>query len=380
MNANGPTTAPVRPAARDPDRVTWRYRPELDGLRAIAVTMVVAYHYCKSAFPGGYLGVCGFFVLSGYLITGLVIAEQVNHGTVDMRAFLLRRVLRLYPALVCAVAATLIAAQLFGREHAATGNLNASAVASLLFLEDIVTGVYSAFGGPLDVTWSLAVEMQFYLVWPLILLVGYRLAGRQNATRALLACAVASAFATAIARLLLGWKATYFTPIGSMTPFLIGGWMALSGVRVVSGRVAMLAGGVVGAVLLLAPPSPAAGAFLGVEQVAAFSFAILIAYTLVPGGRVHLRAAPLVWLGRRSYGLYLYHLGVLFGLTNAWPGAPAWARALAGIPLSVGLAACSFRWVEEPLLRRKRRFDRVAMPAELSAAGAAEPRVGPAIG
>lgn len=338
----------------------WRYRPEFDGIRAVAVIMVIAYHYWKSAFPGGYLGVTGFFVLSGYLITGLLITEEVTTSTVDVRAFFVRRMLRLYPALVFAVIATLGAAQVFGREHAATSNLYASAVASVIFIEDVVVGVYSAFGGPLDVTWSLAVEMQFYAVWPLVLLGSRRRFGHASATHVVLVATVASAVAVGIARLLVGWKMINYTPIGSVTPLLLGGWIALSGTRIASVRPAAFAVVAVTLMLFLAPPSSAPAAFLGVEQLAAVAFALLVVSTPVPGGRLRFRASALVWVGRRSYGLYLYHLMVLFALTNAWPAAPASLRAVVGVVITVVLAASSFRWLEQPFLRGKRRFDRVA--------------------
>jgi peptidoglycan/LPS O-acetylase OafA/YrhL len=147
------------------------YIPELDGFRALAVMLVVAYHMTAPLIVGGFIGVWIFFVLSSYLITSLLIAELDRRGSVDVRRFYSRRAIRLYPALVIGVVVAIAVAAITDR---GTGQTVAAASFALTYL----TNVESWFGPPhhgyLDHTWSLAVEAQFYLLWPFVMAALYR--------------------------------------------------------------------------------------------------------------------------------------------------------------------------------------------------------------
>ncbi len=160
------------------------YRPGLDGLRALAVAGVVLYHAGVSWMPGGFLGVDVFFVLSGYLITSLLLAERRRKGRVGFKAFWARRARRLLPAVLLVVFVCLLAASTIARDDLA--RTRGDALASLVYLTNwhLIAASHSyfnAFGRPslLQHLWSLAVEEQFYLCWPLVLMGSLKLLGRR---------------------------------------------------------------------------------------------------------------------------------------------------------------------------------------------------------
>ncbi|HEU5406028.1 MAG TPA: acyltransferase, partial [Gaiellaceae bacterium] len=148
------------------------YRPGLDGLRAIAVAGVFLYHSRIDWLPGGFLGVDLFFVLSGYLITSLLLVEWEARNRIDLRRFWMRRARRLLPALVVVVLAALVLAAIFARDDLA--HTRGDAISSLLYYtnwHEIVANhsYFNLMGRPslLQHLWSLAVEEQFYVIWPL---------------------------------------------------------------------------------------------------------------------------------------------------------------------------------------------------------------------
>ncbi|MEK7292885.1 MAG: acyltransferase, partial [Actinomycetota bacterium] len=151
------------------------YLPSLDGLRAIAVIAVIIYHANKGWLGGGFLGVEVFFVISGYLITTLLVTESSNTGRVDLKAFWLRRARRLLPALWTLLLLVIVYCSLFERD--ALGTLRGDVIGSLVYAFNwfqiwVGSSYFSAFGFvPLRHLWSLAVEEQFYFVWPLVMLV-----------------------------------------------------------------------------------------------------------------------------------------------------------------------------------------------------------------
>jgi peptidoglycan/LPS O-acetylase OafA/YrhL len=153
------------------------YRPGLDGLRALAVAAVFLYHARIDWLPGGFLGVDLFFVLSGYLITSLLLVEWEARNRIDLRRFWLRRARRLLPALVVVVLGALVLASIFARQDLA--HTRSDAVSSLLYYtnwHEIIANhsYFNLRGNPslLQHTWSLAIEEQFYIVWPLLLVPG----------------------------------------------------------------------------------------------------------------------------------------------------------------------------------------------------------------
>ena len=177
-----------------------RYIHSVDGLRAVAVLAVLLYHLGIGWIPGGFLGVDLFFVISGYVITGLILDSIARSGTLDLRAFYLSRIRRLVPALIAMVVVTLLYISTYAPEtirrflqdlpYVFTGSMNWALV-------NRQQDYFEAIGRPplLQHTWSLAVEAQFYLIWPLVLLVILRYFGKRNISIAALAIALASGLA-----------------------------------------------------------------------------------------------------------------------------------------------------------------------------------------
>src|SRR5690606_33523639 len=171
---------PVTAAAGQPHRLAWR--ADVDGLRAVAVLAVVAYHAFPGLVPGGFVGVDVFFVISGFLITALLRDELAAGGRIRLGHFYVRRIRRLFPALVLVLAACLAAGWwlLVPADYAALGR---HAAASAGFLANLAFWLEADYFAPAADTlpllhlWSLGVEEQFYLAWPLLLLLGLRLAG-----------------------------------------------------------------------------------------------------------------------------------------------------------------------------------------------------------
>jgi peptidoglycan/LPS O-acetylase OafA/YrhL len=345
------------------------YRPGLDGLRAVAVAGVVLYHAGVSWMPGGFLGVDVFFVLSGYLITSLLLAERRRKGRVGFKAFWMRRARRLLPAVLLVVFVCLLAASTIARDDLA--RTRGDALASLVYLTNwhLIAASHSyfnAFGRPslLQHLWSLAVEEQFYLFWPLVLMGSLELFGRRYT--------VVLTVLLALASTALMWglydpnqdpSRVYYGTDTRAATLLVGALLAfawpLGGFRdEVSRRAARTLDGVGCAALLAVlalfvrvqdyDPWLYRGGFLLV----ALCTAVLIAVVVHPVsslGRA-LGTAPLRWIGVRSYGIYLWHWPVMMlsrpGIDVPWRGTFV---ILAQIAVTVGLAALSYRYVEMPV-------------------------------
>ena len=302
--------------------------PALDGLRALAIVMVVGYHADKGVVPAGFWGVLLFFVLSGYLITRLLCVERDRSGRIDIRFFYVKRALRLLPALALVCVALVVA-----------GTDWSQVVPSLGYFANYAR-VDGMDLGLLTHTWSLAVEEHFYLIWPLVVAA----VPARHRLRVI----------GAIAVLAIAWRAV---AIGVMAP----SWV-------------YNASDTNAAALL-------AGCYLGVARPrqwawAGWSIPILVGLMLLPvfgeggaaflwGGFVAiglgvvaiqhatthpawLEARALVWVGKISYGLYLWHYVFIRG------GFPLWAA----IPLTVAVSAASWYLVEEPIRRLRGRFKR----------------------
>jgi peptidoglycan/LPS O-acetylase OafA/YrhL len=361
----------VEPGSARPPAVGMQlpYRPGLDGLRALAVAGVVLYHAGVSWMPGGFLGVDVFFVLSGYLITSLLLAEHRRQGSVGFKAFWLRRARRLLPAVLLVVFVCLLAASTIARDDLT--RTRGDALASLVYLTNwhLIAASHSyfnAFGRPslLQHLWSLAVEEQFYLLWPLILLGSLKLVGRRYTVLLTVVLALSS---TA-----LMWglynpdqdpSRVYYGTDTRASTLLVGALLAfawpLGGFRdEVSRRAARVLDGV-GCVALLAvlaffvrvqdyDPWMYRGGFL----LLALCTAVLIAVVVHPAsllGRA-LGTRTLRWIGVRSYGIYLWHWPVMMltrpGIDVPWRGTLV---ILAQIALTIALAALSYRYVEMPV-------------------------------
>ena len=344
------------------------YLPGLDGLRAISVVAVVAYHLEQSWAIGGYLGVEVFFVVSGYLITLLLLDEHRVSGRVDRPAFWLRRARRLLPAVVALLVAVLTwSALVLGSE--ALHRFRGEGLASLLYVQNwhsIITDepyfVSSGRPSPFRHLWSLAIEEQFYLLWPLLLPAALRLHGRRRSAQLAVAGAAASVWImTATADIAAPERAYYGTDTRAFG-ILLGCALAFawrpdrfrSEVRFPA-RVTLLLCGLAALVVLgrqLAvrsefDPWTFPWGFLVVDAAAL----VLIVTCTHPASLLGRLAGcrPLAALGRRSYSLYLWHWPVLVftrpGVDWGLDGGPALAGRLAIIAL---LSELSYRFIEAP--------------------------------
>jgi peptidoglycan/LPS O-acetylase OafA/YrhL len=319
------------------------YRPELDGLRAAAVLTVMAAHARVPglAIEGGSAGVTLFFVLSGYLITTLLLAERSAAGRVDLRNFYVRRGLRLFPALF-ALLVVVGFGSAFGLWGSAGGDMTIAIPAVLVYVGNWAQVIGIPMGA-LGHTWSLAIEEQFYLIWPVTLLLALRLGDRRIIglltifaavlvtpwrVELLLAGSLGQAFAgtDSHADALLMGCAIGLLEIKLPAP---AGWLGLLGI-VLSG--ALWSGG--GGLVFMLPIATAA------------------AVLAVAGSPEVLGWTPLAHLGRISYGLYLWHF--LF----IWWDLP-WPIVFV---LSFIVAEASYAAIERPFLRWKDRFRVVTVP------------------
>jgi len=340
------------------------YRPGLDGLRAIAVAAVFLYHSRIDWLPGGFLGVDLFFVLSGYLITSLLLVEWDAGTRIDLRRFWLRRARRLLPALVVVVLAALVLSAIFARGDLA--RTRGDAVSSLLYYTNwhLIFANHSYFvrmGNPslLQHLWSLAVEEQFYVIWPLLLVPGLVLIGRRRLPFVVAAGIVASTALMWIlysptdpSRVYYGTDTRAFLLLMGILLALV--WPAIERLRRALPLLELLGvSALVASVLLfrqMVDFNPTL--YRGGDLAAAFCFAVLIAAVAHPGTGLGqaLGVAPLRWLGERSYGIYLWHWPVVElmrpGVDIPWTG-PGVVVAQAAIVLSA--ATLSYRYVEQPI-------------------------------
>ncbi|WP_420452655.1 acyltransferase family protein [Ilumatobacter sp.] len=391
-----PTSPPIELGEHDARISRVPYMPGLDGMRALAVIAVMIYHANPAWLPGGFLGVEMFFVISGYLITLLIIAERERSSRVSLVGFWKRRARRLLPALVVLLLAVTVSTAIL--HPGSLGQLRGDVVAGLVYSSNwyqlwVGLGYTAAFElAPLRHLWSLAVEEQFYVVWPVVMVV---LLGRRgtreiaNVSRWLFAAAVAVALTSALA----------FHPgvIGDpeTTPeaywFVVG--RAISKLDVLYiGTPSRSAGILLGAAFAMVwrpfavarGPLRRRGRFLDVVALVSFvgfawmcwelylvgadgapdrrlfhgglflasvSTVLMIAAITHPASAADrvLGNRALVWIGVRSYGLYLYHWPV-YQVIRELAGNSLTVRQFAiAMVVTVAITEASFRWIETPI-------------------------------
>ncbi|HET6793380.1 MAG TPA: acyltransferase family protein [Acidimicrobiales bacterium] len=350
-----------------------RHMPALDGLRALAVAAVIAYHLGYGWAGGGYLGVDLFFVLSGFLITGLLEGEHRRSGAIRLGAFWARRARRLLPALLLVLVAVTLYAHL-GPTQVSPKVLRGDALSTLFYFANwhFIAAHNSYFAqfsapSPLEHTWSLAIEEQFYVVWPLVILALLRRGGRRRRSTAMVAVtALAVASAGAMALLAHGTgdpSRAYFGTDSRVFELMVGAGLALlvqgraqPGPRV---RAALQVGGALGLALLVAGWSvlggPPAWMFTGGFLAAAVIAAVVIAAVIWPDngplGRI-LSLPALRWVGRVSYGLYLWHWPVFVFVDQQATGLSGAELTALRLGLTVAVTTLSYYLLEQPIRRR----------------------------
>ena len=401
-----------------PARPKSRYIPALDGLRTLAVVAVVLYHLNLTWAQGGLLGVTMFFVLSGYLITRLLLNEVAKTGRIDLKSFWIRRIRRLVPAVVTVVVVTCALCTIFN--HVMLTKMRPDILPSLLFfnnwwqiLQDV--SYFNALGDPSPLThfWSLAIEEQFYLIWPPLMFAMVSMhVSKPNTRRVVLGLAAVSAVAmmvlynpaadpsrvyygtdTRVFSLLLGaWMA--FIPDRDLAPVRLAHRLGLDRlaarhgknaedkqdakadnaaeaapaqpsalVRFWSSPASIDVLGVVGLIGLAAMVALTNGytafQYRGGTLLCSILTLMVIAACVQPQGMVAraLSAEPLVWIGKRSYSIYLWHYPLLLLMNPvANINDTPWWQYILQVLLVIAVAECSYRFIETPF--RKGAFGR----------------------
>lgn len=354
-------------------KVGVRHIASIDGLRAIAVTAVVLYHLGISWIPGGFLGVDLFFVISGYVITRLILDSINQSSALDLRAFYAARLRRIYPAFIFMVVCTVIFIGVWAPEaikrflsdlpYALTGSIN-------WLLVSRHQDYFEAIGRPplLQHTWSLAVELQFYLIWPIILLTVLKYFGKKNIARIALLIAITSGVTLFLVSLQLDQSNAqqvshiYFGTDTHSLGLFLGSALAVSWIpQNLSADIEKRAQDVIDAIGVIGLLGLIT-AFLFIDESNASLYRIafplagifgcLVIISLVhPASRFAplISSAPFKWVGQRSYGIYIWHW-VIFQVTRPSVDltGQSWALYLARVLLVLALADISLRWVEIP--------------------------------
>lgn len=349
-----------------------RYITGLDGIRAIAVIMVLAYHLKLALFKSGFLGVTVFFVLSGYLITGILISEVEEEGTIDLKNFWLRRIRRLVPAVMSMAVVIIFVSAVVNRVIFTKGCKDF--LASVLGFNNwwqIFNKVsyFEAAGVPSPFThcWSLAIETQFYLIYPLILLGTYKLVksrGEGRAKRGLLFAGVTLLLALISVILMIvlfdpqqDASRVYYGTDTRAFSLLFGALLAILWEyrmvpRRLSASVNMVLGSVSFAVLLVMTIAINGSSNFWYRGGQFFGTILTVLMVYAVSGRKtwlsrFLSNPVLKWIGDRSYSIYLWHYPIILLISKGIKAS--WWITLIEIVLSVVLAELSYRFIETPI-------------------------------
>lgn len=380
--------APSRPGRRSRTRpvgITGGYQPALDGVRAIAVSMVMVFHLARPWMTRGGAGVDMFFVVSGYLITSLLLREQHGSGRIHLGNFYVRRFLRLAPLSIAVVLVVLALSEIGVAGRLGIFTLPATALSIIFYYANWWSISPGSDMGPFGHMWSLSVEEQFYLVWPAVLIATLAILGKR-AVPALIVAGTTLVVALGIYRQLLfdagpdGWSlpavpgfryqdiylGSFLRPDGLVLGCLLALVLARFDVRRALDRLIPwigFAGLIVACVALIWTRSPVYG--FGANLIPPWGLSLFnLGTTLALGWIVLiptsafarlLSIAPLRWVGRRSYGIYVLHPLVYRMFDTRWNVSSNLA-GIARIVLSLVIAGLSYRYFETPFLRLKERF------------------------
>ncbi|HFB6932136.1 TPA: acyltransferase family protein [Neisseria gonorrhoeae] len=352
-----------------------RYRPEIDGLRAVAVLSVIIFHLNNRWLPGGFLGVDIFFVISGFLITNIILSE-IQNGSFSFRDFYTRRIKRIYPAFIAAVSlASVIASQIFLYED--FNQMRKTIELSTVFLSNIYLGFrlgyfdLSADENPVLHIWSLAVEEQYYLLYPLLLIFCYKktksLRVLRNISIILFLILTASSFLPAgFYTDILNQPNTYYLSTLRFPELLVGSLLAVYGQtqngrrQTENGKRQLLSLLCFGALLVCLFVIDKHDPFIpGITLLLPCLLTALLIRSMQYGTlptRI-LSASPIVFVGKISYSLYLYHwIFIAFAhyiTGDKQLGLPAVSAVAA---LTAGFSLLSYYLIEQPLRKRKMTF------------------------
>ncbi|MEY2473910.1 MAG: hypothetical protein QOK28_3239 [Actinomycetota bacterium] len=363
-----------------------RYRPALDGLRGIAVMGVLMFHsgsnkYVVGLYPGGKYGVDVFFVLSGFLITGLLLAEHTKNATISLRNFYMRRALRLLPALAMTIVFVAIAAHVVG--HNADGRSLKWAVFPVIFY----VGNWAVAANPKNLgylghTWTLALEEQFYLFWPPVLKRALRWDPAARRIAAVLFSVVVLLGVVRAYLTLIHFGHGLYQPAWRFDGLLLGSVLAIFLDRIDTGALrrrlqsptlAIVAFVVLGLITLWLPTHPRLEGFGGLSLFYVVA-AVVVAFAGLADQHVGLNKLlsfpPLAGLGRISYGVYLFHIPTMALIhTTRISHLENWQEVVIHQTASIAIAAASYLLIERRILALKARFQ----PLDRTEPAAAQP-------
>lgn len=396
--------APAGPRTSMADRLVapseWRigWAPQLDGLRAVATLFVMVFHFLSSfgKYLGGLvIGVDIFFALSGFLITTILFTELDNKGTISLRRFYFRRAIRLFPALYTLLAVFGFFALIAG--GADRNHYLAEVLAAFFYVYNFFIAWVGVTGNALIQLWTLSIEQQFYLLWPLVFLVAFRprriLEGTERSgqstlparVRVLLVVMAVFVIVLPLLRMTLprdvdgGSAGSFVFGLSIMRPDAVAlGCLAAFAMRVLSDRSSAsresrlsLAGNVALVVIIasvvLAPIDVFRPFVSPLANLAIFASAVFVFDLLrnpdKPVAKL-LRSRALVWIGERSYAMYIWHLLLFFvlkgAISGAFPGKTRFVEVVT-LPFALGattlVAMASWRFVEQPAMKLRGRFD-----------------------
>jgi peptidoglycan/LPS O-acetylase OafA/YrhL len=361
------------------------FRPDIEGLRAIAVGLVLLYHGYAAPFTGGFIGVDVFFVISGFLITSLLLREQTKTGRVSILGFYARRVRRILPASALVVVLTVVASYYFLGFIAGNG-VAADAKWTAVFAANIHFGLLNTnyLGSqlppsPLLHMWSLGVEEQFYVVWPglfLLLIVAVRGARHRSALATTLFIVVVASFSWSIFQTTFNATWAYFSPLTRAGELALGALVAVLAPTIARLRPAWISElltlcgliGIVASALVIGPSTAYPGSAMG--------WPVIATALVITAGCANVRTAvgrllalrPMQWLGARSYSLYLWHWPLL-AIAGRYDPNPLSRWQVSGLlVVAVVASALSYRLVENPIRRARFLKSRTGLSLAIGAA------------